>query len=53
MIKQVDGCPMGDPISVVLSNLFSVKMEFDVVKPLKRRLYKRCASDIYAKWMKN
>ena len=41
MIRQVDGCPMGGPISVVLSNIFCVKMEFNVVKPLKPKLYKR------------
>ena len=38
LIRHVDGCPMGGPISVVLSNLFSVKMVFDVVKPLKPKL---------------
>ena len=37
-IRQVDGCPMGGPISVVLSNIFCVKMESDVVKPLKPKL---------------
>ena len=35
LIRQVDGCPMNCPISVVLSNIFCVKMEFDVVWPLK------------------
>ena len=35
LIRQVDGYPMGGPISVVLSNIFCVKMELDVVKPLK------------------
>ena len=38
LIRQVDGCPMGGPISVVLSNIFCVKMESDVVKPLKPKL---------------
>ena len=38
LIRQVDGCPMGGPISVVLSNIFCVKIEFDVVKPLKPKL---------------
>ena len=53
LIRQVDGCPMGGPISVVLSNIFCVKMEFDVVKPLKPKLYKRYADDIYSKQIKN
>ena len=53
LIRQVDGCPMGGPISVVLSNIFCVKMEFDVVKPLKPNLYKRYVNDIYSKRIKN
>ena len=53
LIRQVDGCPMGGPISVVLSNIFCVKMEFDVVQPLKPKLYKRYVDDIYSKRIKN
>ena len=53
LIRQVDGCPMGGPISVVLSNIFCQKMEFDVVKPLKPKLYKRYVDDIYSKRIKN
>ena len=44
---------MDGPVSVVLSNIFCVKMEFDVVKPLKPKLYKRYADDIYSKRIKN
>ena len=40
LIRQVDGCPMAGLISVVSSNIFCVKMEFDVVKPSKPKLYK-------------
>ena len=53
LIRQVDGFPMGGPISVVLSNIFCVKMEFDVVKPLKPKRYKRYVDDIYSKRIKN
>ena len=53
LIRQVDGCPMDGPISVALSNIFCVKMEFDVVKPLKLKLYKRYVDDIYSKQIKN
>ena len=53
LIIQVDGCPMGGPISGVLSNIFSVEMEFDVVKPLKPKLYKRYVDNIYSKRIKN
>ena len=40
---------MGGPISVVLSNTFCAKMECDVVKQLKPKLYKRCVDDIHSK----
>ena len=38
LIRQVDGCVLGDPISVVLSQIFRLKMEFDAVRPLKPKL---------------
>ena len=53
LIRQVDGYPMGGPISVVLSNIFCVKMEFDVVKPSKPKLCKCYVNDIYSKQIKN
>ena len=53
LIRQIDRCPMRGPISVVLSNIFCVDMGFDVVKPLKRKLYKRCVNDICSKRIKN
>ena len=53
LIEQVDGSPMGGTISVVLSNIFCVKMEFDVVKPLKTKVYKRYVDYIYSKRIKN
>ena len=52
LIRQVDGCPVGGLISVVLSNIFCVKVKFDVVKPLKPKLYKRYANDIHSQWVK-
>ena len=53
LIRQVNGCPMGGSISVVLSNIFCIKIEFDVVKPLKPKLYKRYVNSIYSKVIKN
>ena len=53
LIRHVDGCPVGGPVSVVLSNIFCVKMESDVVKPLKSKLYKGYVDDIYSKQIKN
>ena len=44
---------MGGPISIALSNIFCVKMECDVVKQLKAKLYKRYVVDIYSKRNKN
>ena len=53
LIRQVDGCPMGGPISIVFSNIFCVKVEFDVAKPLKPKFYKHYFGVIYSKWIKN
>ena len=53
LIRQVDGFPMGVPILVVLSKIFCIKMEFDVVKPLKPKIYKGYVDGIYNKWIKN
>ena len=44
---------MSGPISLVFSNIFCVKMEFGVVKPLKPKLYKRYVDYIYSKRIKN
>ena len=41
LIKQIDGCPMGGPISVVLSDIYVCKMEEDIVTPSKLLFYKR------------
>ena len=46
-LKQVDGCPMGGPISVVFSDIFMCKMEFDAVVPAKTIFYKRCVDNTY------
>ena len=48
-----DACPMGGPISVVLSNTFCVKLKFDVVKLLKPKLYKCYVNKIFSKRIKN
>ena len=38
LIKQVNGCPMGDPISAVFSGIYVSKMEEDIVAPMKPHL---------------
>ena len=53
LMREVYVCPMGGPISVVLSNIFCVKLKFDVVKPLKPKLYKCYVNKIFSKRIKN
>ena len=53
LIRQVDGCPMGGPISVVFFNIFFVKMECDAIKSLKPNLYKHYVNDIHSNRIKN
>ena len=53
LIRKIDGCSMRGPISAVLSNILCVKLEFDVVKPLKLKLYERYADYIFSKRIKN
>ena len=52
LIKQIDGCPMGRPISVVFSDIFVNKFERDIVIPIAPNLYKHYV-DIFVKRKKN
>ena len=47
LIKQIAGCPMGGPISVVLSGIFVCKMKEDIVTPSKLLFYKHYVGDTY------
>ena len=49
-LKQVDGCTIGEPLSVTFSDIYVVKMENDVVIPSKPIFYRRFADDIYSRW---
>ena len=40
LIKQIDGCPMGGPISVVFSDIYVSKIEGDIVAPMKPHFIK-------------
>ena len=53
LIKQIDGCPMGGPLSVVLSDIFMRKMEENVVVPAKPIFYKHYVNDTYIRRKKN
>ena len=47
--KQIDGCSMGGPLSVILSDICMTKMEEEVVKPTNPSFYKRFVDDIISK----
>ena len=47
LIKQIDGCPMGGPVSVVFSDIFMCKIEDNVVVPAKPIFYKSYVNDTY------
>ena len=49
LYKQVDGCTMGGPLSVVLANIFLSKMEKEIITPMKPIFYKRYIDDIYVR----
>ena len=39
--KQTDGCAMGGPLSVTLSEIFMIQMENNIVIPMKPIFYHR------------
>ena len=47
LIKQIDGCPMIGPVSVVFSDIFMCKIEDNVVVPAKPIFYKSYVNDTY------
>ena len=47
--KQVDGCSMGGPLSVILSNIYMTRTDRKVVEPTKLHFYKRFVGDIINK----
>ena len=53
LLKQIDGSPMSVPISVVFSDIFMCKMEFDVAAPVKPLFYKCYVDDAYLHRKKN
>ena len=53
MIITVDGCTMGGPLSVTLSDIHMIRMETDIVVPIRPIFYKRYVDDIYNRRRKN
>ena len=51
--KQTDGGTMGGPLSVTFSDIFMIKMENDIVIPMKPIFYRRYVDDIYSRRKKN
>ena len=47
LLRQVDICPMGGPISVVFADVFICKIELDVVAPAIPIFYKHYVDDTY------
>ena len=47
--KQIDGCIMGGPLSVILSDIYMTKTEEEVVKPTNPSFYKIFVDDIISK----
>ena len=54
LIKQIDGFPMGRPISaVVFSDIYFSKMGEDIFAPMKLHFYKRYVDDTYIRRKEN
>ena len=53
LFKQNDGCTMGGLLSVNLSDIHMIRMETDVVVPIRSIFYKRYVDDIYNRRQKN
>ena len=51
--KQIDGCTMGGPLSVIFSDIYMTKNEEKVVKPTNPSFYKRFIGDIISKEKKD
>ena len=51
--KQIDGCTMGGPLSVIFSDIYMTKTEEEVVKPTNPSFYKRFVDDIISKKKKD
>ena len=52
LYKQIDGCTMGGPLSVTLSDIYMTKTE-EVVKPTNSSFYKRYVDDRISKKKKD
>ena len=51
--KQIDGCTIGGPLSVIFSDIYMTKMKEEVAKPTNPSFYKRFVDDIISKKKKD
>ena len=47
--KQIDGCAIGDPLSVILADIRMVRTENEIVKPISPPFCERLVNDIYSR----
>ena len=52
-LKQTNGCTMDGPLSVTLADIHMIRMETDIVVPIRPMFYKRYVDDIYNRCQKN
>ena len=53
LLKQVEGETMGSPLSVTLAEIHMIRMDNDIVIPLKPTFYRRFIDDIINRRKKN
>ena len=53
LLKQVEGCTMGGPLSVTFAEIHVIRMENDIVIPLKPIFYRRFLDDIINRCKRN
>ena len=51
--RQINGCTMGGPLSVIMANIFMTKLELDLVVPHNPQFYKRYIDDMITRRKKN
>ena len=49
LVKQIEKCPMGAAISVIMSGIHMKRMEKDCVAPLNPKFYRRYVDDTITK----
>ena len=53
LLKQIESCAMGGPLSVTFADIHMIRMENNVVIPLKPIFYRRFVEDIINRCKKN